>query len=245
MKTYNRLQAAFPGTEIPANVVVKAADVNSTEIRNAIGELERRAVATGLMQQPIIVDVNEAGTVANVAVPIAGKGNDGPSNAALAALRDEIVPATIGAVPDTEVAVGGFAAESKDFNDYMKSVVWFVFAFVLGFAFLILLFAFRSLVIAAKAIVLNLLSVAAAYGILVLVFQHGWGKQLLGFESTGGIVPVPPDLPVRDPVRALDGLPRVHPEPHQRGLRPRRDHRRRPCPTGSRRPRASSRAQRS
>ena len=133
-----------------------------------------------------------AGTVANVAVPIAGKGNDGPSNAALAALRDEIVPATIGAVPDTEVAVGGFAAESKDFNDYMKSVVWFVFAFVLGFAFLLLLFAFRSLVIAAKAIVLNLLSVAAAYGILVLVFQHGWGKQLLGFESTGGIVPFLP-----------------------------------------------------
>ena len=117
MKTYNRLQAAFPGTEIPANVVVKAADVNSTEIRNAIGELERRAVATGLMQEPIIVDVNEAGTVANVAIPIAGKGNDGPSNAALAALRDEIVPATVGAVPDAEVAVGGFAAESKDFND--------------------------------------------------------------------------------------------------------------------------------
>jgi uncharacterized membrane protein YdfJ with MMPL/SSD domain len=192
MKTYNRLQAAFPGTEIPANVVVAAADVNSTEIRNAIGELERRAVATGLMQQPIIVDVNEGGTVANIAVPIAGKGNDGPSNAALAALREEIVPATIGAVPDTEVAVGGFAAESKDFNDYMKSVVWFVFAFVLGFAFLLLLFAFRSLVIAAKAIVLNLLSVAAAYGILVLVFQHGWGKQLLGFESTGGIVPFLP-----------------------------------------------------
>ena len=124
-------------------------------------------------------------------VPIAGKGNDGPSNAALAALRDEIVPATIGAVPDTEVAVGGFAAESKDFNDYMKSVVWFVFAFVLGFAFLLLLFAFRSLVIAAKAIVLNLLSVAAAYGILVLVFQYGWGA-LLGFESTGGIVPFLP-----------------------------------------------------
>ena len=94
--------------------------------------------------------------------------------------------------PETEVAVGGFAAESKDFNDYMKSIVWFVFAFVLGFAFLILLFAFRSLVIAAKAIIfLNLLSVAAAYGILVLVFQHGWGKQVLGFESTGGISLLP------------------------------------------------------
>jgi RND superfamily putative drug exporter len=192
MKTYNRLQGAFPGTEIPANVVVKASDVTSTEVREAIGELERRAVATELMQQPILVDVNADRTVANVQIPIAGKGNDGPSNAALAALRDDIVPATIGADPDVEVAVGGFAAESKDFNDYMKSVVWFVFAFVLGFAFLLLLFAFRSLVIAAKAIVLNLLSVAAAYGILVLVFQHGWGKQVLGFETTGGIVPFLP-----------------------------------------------------
>jgi RND superfamily putative drug exporter len=192
LKTYNRLQQAFPGTEIPANVVVKAADVTSPEVRSAIDELERRAVATGFMQQPIFVDVNADRTVANVAIPIAGKGNDGPSNAALAALRRDVVPETIGAVPDVEVAVGGFAAESKDFNDYMKSVVWFVFAFVLGFAFILLLVAFRSLVIAAKAIVLNLLSVAAAYGVLVLVFQHGWGKQLLGFENTGGIVPFLP-----------------------------------------------------
>jgi RND superfamily putative drug exporter len=192
LKTYNRLQAAFPGTEIPANVVVKAADVTAPEVRAAIDELERRAVATGLMQQPIFVDVNRDRTVANVAIPIAGKGNDGPSNAALAALRRDVVPETIGSLPDVEVAVGGFAAESKDFNDYMKSVVWFVFAFVLGFAFLLLLLAFRSLVIATKAIILNLLSVAAAYGVLVMVFQHGWGKQLLGFETTGGIVPFLP-----------------------------------------------------
>jgi RND superfamily putative drug exporter len=192
MKTYSRLQAAFPGTEIPANVVVKATDVNSAAARRAIGELKQRAIATGLMQEPIIVDVNADETVANVAIPIAGKGNDGPSNAALAALRGEIVPATVGRIQGAEVAVGGFAAASKDFNDEMKSVAPYVFAFVLGFAFLLLLFSFRSLVIAAKAILLNLLSVAAAYGVLVLVFQHGWGKQLLGFESTGGIVPFLP-----------------------------------------------------
>jgi len=192
MKTYSRLQAAFPGTEIPADVVIKATNVDSTEITQAIGELERRAIATGLMQEPIIVDVNAARTVANVAIPIVGRGNDGPSNAALAALRDEIVPATVGRVAGAEVAVGGFAAQSKDFNDEMKSVAPYVFAFVLGFAFLLLLVSFRSVVIAAKAILLNLLSVAAAYGILVLVFQHGWGKQLLGFETTGGIVPFLP-----------------------------------------------------
>ncbi len=192
LQTYNRLQAAFPGTEIPANVVVKAADVGSAELTEAIGQLRRQAVATGLMHEPVIVDVSKDGTIANVAIPIEGKGNDGPSNAALAALRDDVVPATVGSVPGAEVAVGGFAAESKDFNDEMKSVAPFVFAFVLAFAFLLLLFAFRSLVIAVKAIVLNLLSVAAAYGVLVLVFQHGWGKQLLGFEVTGGIVPFLP-----------------------------------------------------
>jgi uncharacterized membrane protein YdfJ with MMPL/SSD domain len=192
LKTYNRLEAAFPGTEIPANIVVRAPNVGSPDVREAIAQLEERAVATGLMHQPVLIDVNPDATVANIAIPMAGNGNDGPSNAALAALRGEILPETLAAVDGVEVAVGGFAAESRDFNDEMKSVAPYVFAFVLGFAFILLLFAFRSIVIAAKAIVLNLLSVAAAYGVLVLVFQHGWGKQLLGFEVEGGIVPFLP-----------------------------------------------------
>ena len=76
----------------------------------------------------------------------------------------------------------------------MKTAAPLVFAFVLLFAFGLMLVSFRSIVIATKAIVLNLLSVAAAYGILVLVFQHGWGKQVLGFEFTGGIDPFLPIL---------------------------------------------------
>ena len=93
-----------------------------------------------------------------------------------------------------------------------------------------MLVSFRSIVIAAKAVLLNLLSVAAAYGILVMVFQHGWGKGLLGFEFTGGIDPVPADPPVRDPLRPVDGLPRLHPQPDPRGPRPGHEHRRRDCP---------------
>ncbi len=81
-----------------------------------------------------------------------------------------------------------------------------------------MLFAFRSLVIAVKAIVLNLLSVAAAYGVLVLVFQHGVGKGLLGFSSTAGIDAGGAAAAVRDPVRPLDGLPRVHPQPDPRAV---------------------------
>ena len=76
----------------------------------------------------------------------------------------------------------------------MKTVAPLVFGFVLLFAFGLMLVSFRSVVIATKAVLLNLLSVAAAYGILVLVFQHGWGKGLLGFEFTGGIDPFLPIL---------------------------------------------------
>ena len=192
IKTYNRLQAAFPGTAIPASVVVAAPDVNAPEARDAITQLERQALATGLMHEPILVDVNQAGTVANIAIPIAGKGTDDPSNAALDALRDDIVPGTVGALPGAETGVTGLTAESRDFNDLLKSTAPIVFGFVLLFSFGLMLFAFRSIVIALKAIVLNLLSVAAAYGVLVLVFQHGWGKGFLNFESTAGIEPFLP-----------------------------------------------------
>jgi uncharacterized membrane protein YdfJ with MMPL/SSD domain len=194
VKTYNRLQQAFPGTEIPANVVVKAPNVNAPEVREAIDQLKQRALASGRLHEPILVDVNTDATVANIAIPIDGEGTDAASNAALAALREEIVPETVGALPNAESGVTGLTAGSKDVTAQMKSKLPLVFGFVLLFAFALMLVAFRSLVIAAKAIVLNLLSVAAAYGMLVLVFQHGLGKGLLGFSSTAGIDPVLPML---------------------------------------------------
>jgi uncharacterized membrane protein YdfJ with MMPL/SSD domain len=187
VQSYNRIQAAFPGAEIPATVVIKAADVTAPAVQEAIGQLEWRALASGQMHEPITVDVNEAGTVATVAIPVEGKGMDSTSEAALATLRDEIVPATVGALANAEAGVTGMTAQSKDFNDKLASVAPLVFGFVLLLAFLLMLFAFRSLAIAIKAIVLNLVSIAAAYGVMVLVFQHGWGKGLLGFESTAGI----------------------------------------------------------
>jgi RND superfamily putative drug exporter len=194
LTTYNRSKVAFPGTEIAAAVVVKAANVDAPGVLEAIGQLKWRTVQTGLMNEPIDVDVNAAKTVAVVSIPVEGTGTDSTSNAALTALRDDIVPATLGAVPGAEVGVTGETAQSKDFNDQMKMVAPLVFVFVLLFAFGLMLVSFRSLVIAAKAVVLNLLSVGAAYGILVLVFQHGWGKSLLGFEFTGGIDPFLPIL---------------------------------------------------
>ena len=194
VKTYDRMQQAFPGTALPANVVVKAPDVNAPGVREAIKRLERRALATGRAKEPITVDKNDDGTVANITVPIVGTGTDTQSNAALAALREQVVPQTVGALPDVESGVTGQTAEWKDTLDQMKSTLPLVVAFILLFAFGLMLVAFRSIVVAVKAIVLNLLSVAAAYGVLVLIFQHGSGKGLLGFSSTAGIAPVVPLL---------------------------------------------------
>jgi uncharacterized membrane protein YdfJ with MMPL/SSD domain len=194
LTTYNRQKEAFPGTEIAASVVIKAPNVETRGLQEAVGQLRWRALATGVMNEPIDIDINAAKTVAHISIPVEGTGTDATSNRALAVLRDQIIPPTLGALPDAEVAVTGTTAMSKDFNDQMKRVAPLVFGFVLLFAFLLMLISFRSIVIAAKAIVLNLLSIGAAYGVLVLVFQHGWGKGLLGFEFTGGIDPFLPIL---------------------------------------------------
>jgi uncharacterized membrane protein YdfJ with MMPL/SSD domain len=192
--TYNRLKAAFPGTENTAQVVIKGTNVDTTAVNEAIGQLKWRVLDSGVMNEPIDVDVNAAKTVAVVNIPTEGSGTDATSDKALATLRNEIVPPTLGTLTGAEVAVTGNAAYAKDFSDQMKTAIPLVFGFVLLFAFGLMLVSFRSIVIATKAVLLNLLSVAAAYGVLVLVFQHGWGKGLLGFEFTGGIDPFLPIL---------------------------------------------------
>jgi uncharacterized membrane protein YdfJ with MMPL/SSD domain len=192
IKAYNRMQQAFPGTPLPGNVVVKAPNVNAPAVGKAIRELESKALATGRVGEPIAVETNRDGTVANITIPIKGKGTDA-AQASLAALRD-VVPRTVGALPDTQAGVTGQTAEWRDSQDQLKAKLPIVVGFVLLFAFGLLLVAFRSIVVAIKAIVLNLLSVAAAYGVLVLVFQDGFGRGLLGFSDTSGITPVIPML---------------------------------------------------
>jgi uncharacterized membrane protein YdfJ with MMPL/SSD domain len=184
--TLNRIQDTFPGGATPALVAIKG-NIGSQRVRDAIGELRTKALASPQMHGPVEVDLNADHTVARVAIPLDGNGVDATSNAALATLRNDLLPATLGKVSGVEYAVSGGTAASHDFNQAMKHSAPIVFGFVLGFAFLLLLFSFRSLVIAAKAIVLNLLSVGAAYGVLVAVFQYGWGESILNFQSNGGI----------------------------------------------------------
>ena len=194
VQAYTKMQQSFPGTALPANVVVKAPNVKAPAVQTAIRRLERQALASGRMHEPITVSVNREATVANVSIPIDGKTTDRQAEAALAVLRDRIVPDTVGRLPNAETGVTGLAAQWKDSTDELKSNLPPVVGFVLVIAFVLLLVAFRSIVVATKAMLLNLLSVAAAYGVLVLVFQHVIGRGLLGFSSTAGIDPVVPLL---------------------------------------------------
>jgi uncharacterized membrane protein YdfJ with MMPL/SSD domain len=187
MKVYDRIQAAFPGGPIPAVVAIQADDVTKPEVQAGIDAMSERALASGQMSEPVTTNTSPDKSVEVVSIPMNGNGTDDVSNTALATLRDDVIPATIGQVGGVQVDVTGMTAGSKDFNDSMTAHLPIVFGFVLGLAFILLLVTFRSIVVPIKAIVLNLLSVGAAYGILKLVFQDGHGESLLGFESFGGI----------------------------------------------------------
>ena len=188
VRTYERIQQAFPGSQTPAVVVVKATSVDTPEMQRAYDRFRRQAIATGALFAPFTVSMNPDKTVARIDFAVAGNGDNEASFAALHTLRDEVIPPIAKTLPGAEVAVTGVTAGTYDFNHQMLGRLPWVFLFVLGLAFSLLLLTFRSLVIASTAVVLNLLSVGAAYGILVAVFQHGWFAGPLGFQTNGAIV---------------------------------------------------------
>ena len=187
VRAYERIQAAFPGSQTPAQVVVRAPSVDTPELQRAYTLFRERALATGQLYAPFTVNVNPDRTVARIDFAVAGNGDDAASVAALRALRETVIPPIARTLPGVEVAVTGVTAGTYDFNNQMRSRLPYVFLFVLGLAFALLLLTFRSLVIAVTAVALNLLSVGAAYGILVAVFQHGWLADVFGFQTNGAI----------------------------------------------------------
>lgn len=188
VQTYDRLNDAFPGGSEPASVVVKAKDINAPEVRQALADFKKQAIESGASQGPIDIKLHDAQNVALVSVPLVGGSDMGKATKNLEKLRDEVRPATLGKVDGVEAPVTGQVAGNHDFNDQLIGSVVPVFAFVVVFAFLLMLLSFRSLTVAITSILLNLLSVGAAYGILVAVFQHGWGASLVGAEGVGAIV---------------------------------------------------------
>jgi RND superfamily putative drug exporter len=186
VETIDRIQAAFTGEANPSLVAVRA-QTGTPAFAAAVRSLDAKVAATPGMHGPVNVDVNSSQTAARLEIPLDGNGVDDTSNRALLRLRNDVLPATLGKLPDATWAVTGGTAASYDTNQAMKQSAPLVFGFVLLLAFALLLVAFRSVVIAAKAVLLNLLSVGAAYGVVVAVFQYGWGENLLSFKSNGGI----------------------------------------------------------
>ena len=188
VQTYNRVNDAFPGGSEPAEVVVKAKDINAPEVKSALADFKARAISSGASRGPVQITLHDAQNIAYVYVPLVGGSDLDKAGASLEKLRDEVRPATLGKVDGLQAPITGQVAGSKDFNDQLGGAVVPVFAFVVVFAFALMLLSFRSLTIAITSIVLNLLSVGAAYGILVAVFQHGWGASLVGAQGVGAII---------------------------------------------------------
>jgi uncharacterized membrane protein YdfJ with MMPL/SSD domain len=187
IKTYHTVKNVFPSEGVTATVVVQGDHVRSGATAAGIAALRSRVDASKSFLPGAEVTYNPAGTVAKIEVPSPGNGTDKTSLKSLNELRDTIIPATLGRVDGTTVDVSGDAAGSKDFADQLTSRLPLIFAFVFGLAFILLLVTFRSIVIPIKAIILNLLSIGAAYGILVLIFQDGHLESLIGFTSIGGV----------------------------------------------------------
>jgi uncharacterized membrane protein YdfJ with MMPL/SSD domain len=185
VQRYDHIMAAFPGNPAPAVVVVKAPDIRSAVAQRQIAALTSyRSSALG---QPVRTTVYPAANLAEIRIPLAGSGNDATSRQALATLHDTIVPATVGQIPGGTALVSGDLAQRLDWNSQMATSIVPVILFVMGITFVLMLIAFGSLVIAATSMVLNLLSIGAAYGALTAVFVHGWGASLIGTQAPGAI----------------------------------------------------------
>ena len=169
------------GVLSPAEIVIDG-DTSNPQVQEAIAELQQSIVDSPIFPVPSVLEVNGAGDLALLTLPFPGKSSSREATGHLTTLREELIPAAFDGVP-AEVYVGGLTAETADFYGIVDFYTPIVFIFVLGLSFIILMMVFRSIVIPIKAIIMNLLSVGATYGLLVIVFQKGVGAGLFGFQQ--------------------------------------------------------------
>ena len=169
------------GADAPVNIVIEG-NVESPAVAGAIDDLRAR-LANDADFGPSSLQIGDDGGVALVAVPAVGDSQSERAIDAVNRVRDEYVPASFGGIA-ASVFVGGQTAETIDFTTLARESIPIVLSFVIVLTFLILMVVFRSIVVPLKAVILNLLSVGASYGLLVLVFQHGWGTEQLGFTES-------------------------------------------------------------
>jgi RND superfamily putative drug exporter len=181
VQAINLMNEKWPeGSTLQLDVVVTRADEPETQA--AMARLSDALLAIDGLSGPVETTPSRDGTVAMLSYLMAGGQNDVANRAIVREVRSEVVPAVFAGLTGVEALVAGDAARTVDVVGFYEAGMPLVFLFVLGFSFLLLLVAFHSVVIPIKAILLNLLSTGAAYGILVLVFQEGWGASLLNVK---------------------------------------------------------------
>jgi len=187
---YQKLTDAFPTGPLPAQVVIKVKDTADPRVDQALAAFKDKVAASDSFGDPVQVTTHQKEGIITVDVPLAGDGSDSTSKAALKELRSEVVPQTLGTAElgeGSEAKVSGMLAQSEDFDKQLHDGLIPVLICLALITFAVMAFAFRSWVIAATALVLNLLSVGAAFGVMTAVFQHGWGASLFGTEGVGAI----------------------------------------------------------
>ncbi|GAA2600670.1 MMPL family transporter [Actinomadura fulvescens] len=189
MRTYDRLTASFPGESTSHLVVVRAPAERAGEARQALRGLAAMTRDDRLFA-PVTTQVRQSADRRVHTLVLASPYDVGSDQAqdAVRRLRAELLPATAGRVAGAEHWTGGEAADSHDFGKRLEERLPLVIGFVLLLTFVMMAAMFRSVVVALTAIAVNLLSVGAAFGALVLVFQHTWAEGPLGFTSTGHII---------------------------------------------------------
>jgi uncharacterized membrane protein YdfJ with MMPL/SSD domain len=173
----------FPNASSSPALIAVQGDVRSPQVRAAIRRLRAELESDQAFGRS---DLRFGNGVAAIGVELGGDKTGPPALDAIRHLRSTLIPQAFRGT-DASVFVGGDTADNVDYIDAMNSWLPIVFAFVLGLSFVLLTIVFRSIVIAATSIVLNLLSVGAAYGLVVLVFRHGIGSGLLGFQRVDAI----------------------------------------------------------
>ena len=188
VSTIEAIHAAFPQSPAPAEVVITGQHLTGPAVTSAIGKLESLAAKGGPIREPVTATSVADSRALIVSVPLAGNGGDSASYTALDALRDQILPQTFGGTGVT-YAVAGDTAANHDNAGELSARTPLVLAVVAAVAFCLLLLSFRSVVLPLVSIVLNFLSVGAAYGLITVIFQDGRLQGLLGYASSGAITP--------------------------------------------------------
>jgi RND superfamily putative drug exporter len=187
-RAFEVLQREFAGGQTMPALIVVDGPIDAPEVRTGIDQLREALSADPAFAGESTMEVNDSRDLALVSALLAGDPQSEASVEGIRRLRDQIVPDAFGDT-SARVLVGGETAFNTDFFDLAGRYQPIVFAFVLGLSFLLLTVVFRSIVVPVKAIIMNLLSVFAAYGLIVMVFQKNgpafgrWVADLLGFEQ--------------------------------------------------------------